>query len=241
MTVPPDAGAPDAAAVRAGREDPRHGEAPSGADPSGVDPNGKAPSGEAPGGPHADDLVRHRVPMSRQRFEPDLWREHGFSSAEDSAWWSDRACGLACLRMLLLGWYGQAPSTAELLREARADGAYVQGKGWAHAGLARLGRRHGLEAEPMALTEEEIAGHLAKAPLIASVKIEFPVGQGRGGHLILLTGRSGSPAEPVFHFNDPSAWGQRNDRVSGERFSAAYSGRAIVFPRLEWAQRGSAA
>ena len=178
--------------------------------------------------------------MCRQRFDVEQWQADGFATAQESAWWSDRACGVACVRMMLLARFGQAPASAELLHEARADGAYLRDRGWSHAGLAHLGARHGLPAEAVAVPDDEIAGHLERAPVIVSVKIEFPVGQGRGGHLVVLTGADGWARGAGFWFNDPSSWGQRHHWVSGRRLRAAYSGRAIVFPHIDWGSHGAA-
>lgn len=186
------------------------------------------------------EAIRHEVPMCRQLFDVARWQTDGFATAQESAWWSDRACGVACMRMMLLGWFGQASTPAELLHQARADGAYLRDRGWSHAGLARLGARHGLPAEAVTLPEDEIVGHLERAPVIVSVKIKFPVGQGRGGHLVVLTGAGSGPSGAVFGFNDPSSWGQRHCWVPRRRFCAAYSGRALLFPQLDWGSRGAA-
>lgn len=177
--------------------------------------------------------------MCRQRFDVARWQADGFANEQESAWWSDRACGVACLRMMLLGRFGRGPTSAELLHEARADGAYLPDRGWSHAGLARLAACYGLPGEAAAVPDDEITEHLERAPLIASVKFEFPVGQGRGGHLVVLTGAGGGEQGTGFWFNDPSSWGQRYHWVPERRLRAAYSGRAIVFPDLDWSWNGT--
>jgi hypothetical protein len=50
----------------------------------------------------------HDVPMCRQRIDPDEWDEHGGHALGDRAEWSERACGMAALRMIMLAYLGTA-------------------------------------------------------------------------------------------------------------------------------------
>lgn len=57
----------------------------------------------------------HDVPMCRQRVDLAEWEAHGGWALGDRAEWSDRACGMAALRMILLTYGHEAPTVTELL------------------------------------------------------------------------------------------------------------------------------
>jgi ABC-type bacteriocin/lantibiotic exporter with double-glycine peptidase domain len=172
------------------------------------------------------------IPWMGQRFDPQRWAADGFEGPEDSLLWSDRACGIACLRMIL-AYYGlPVPDTAEMLRLGLDIGAYCD-RGWVHRGLVELGRHYGLsgKAEPADL------GLLARAvacgmPPIVSVTHKLPTDGRKGGHLVVFAGVSVDGTHnrpPVVHLRDPSRWGRQNDRVQVPRFLSSFSGRAVLF------------
>jgi hypothetical protein len=79
------------------------------------------------GGPPADKgknmSAVHDVPICRQRIDPDKWDEHGGHALGDRAEWSERACGMAALRMIMLAYLGTAPPLTELLKLGVEAGA----------------------------------------------------------------------------------------------------------------------
>lgn len=79
----------------------------------------------------------HQVPMCRQRIDPGEWDAHGGAALGDRAEWSDRACGMAALRMILLAYRRPAPPLTELVALGVREGA-LTGRGWLHADIARL-------------------------------------------------------------------------------------------------------
>lgn len=172
----------------------------------------------------------HDVPMCRQRIDPAEWDLHGGWALGDRVEWSDRACGVAALRMILLAYGRETPSVTELLelgikREALGD------RGWIHIGLADMAASFGVpgRAEPVAAWD--LPGALAVAPVIISVTECFPDDGRNGGHLVVARGfEEGS--DPDILIRDPSAWGQVHDRVPLSRLAASYSGRAITFAPL---------
>src|ERR1700686_2889861 len=86
-------------------------------------------------------LLVHPVPLYRQRFAPERWEEDGFASVDESLYWSDRSCGIACVRMAISYFHGEAPVMSELLKTGLALSAYTT-KGWLHSGLADILRTH---------------------------------------------------------------------------------------------------
>lgn len=170
----------------------------------------------------------HSVPMCRQRIDPREWRASGGTDLGPVAEWSDRACGMAALRMVLTACHQPAPSLTELVTTGVVRGAY-SGRGWLHADLADLATGLGVPAQAEPVPVGDLPGRLDEAPLIASVTSEFPADGRRGGHLVVLRGYELGHADPLILFRDPSGWGQDHDRVRLSRLAESYSGRCITF------------
>lgn len=170
----------------------------------------------------------HDVPMCRQRVDGQEWSNHGGADLGEIAEWSDRACGMAALRMILLAHHRPAPSLTELLKLGVSQGA-LSDRGWLHAEIARLATILGVSSRAEAVLAENLPALLEDGPLIASVTTGFPDDGRRGGHLVVLRGYERRQADPAILFRDPSAWGQANDRVLLSRLSMSYTGRCITF------------
>jgi len=175
--------------------------------------------------PHA-----HDVPMCRQRIDPAEWDLHGGWVLGDRVEWSDRACGMAALRMILLAYGHQAPTVTELLQlgvkhEALSD------RGWLHAGIASLAASFGVPGRAEPVAAGDLPSALTDAPLIISVTEQFPDDGRKGGHLIIARGYEDG-TDPDILIRDPSAWGQTHDRIPLSRLAASYTGRAITFTPL---------
>jgi hypothetical protein len=174
----------------------------------------------------------HQVPMCRQRIDAGEWDAHGGAVLGDRAEWSDRACGMAALRMILLAYRRTAPSLTELVRLGVHHGALTD-QGWLHAGIARLAEGFGIPARALAAGAPDLPGYLDAAPVIVSVTERFPQDGRKGGHLVVAPGYHETPARnPDILIRDPSGWGQTCDRVPLSRLAASYSGRCITFAPL---------
>lgn len=172
----------------------------------------------------------HDVPMCRQLITPSEWDLHGGWALGDRTEWSNRACGLASLRMILLAYRREAPTVTELL-ELAVKNEVLTPRGALHAGIANLATDLGVpsNAEPVALGD--LPTRLDAAPLIVSVTEQFPDDGRMGGHLVILRGYEDG-TDPTILFRDPSAWGQTHDRVPLSRLASSYTGRAITFAPL---------
>lgn len=171
----------------------------------------------------------HDVPMCRQRIDAGEWAECGGAALGDCAEWSDRACGMAALRMILLAYLGGAPPLTELVVTGVREGA-LTGRGWLHAGIARLASGFGIPAAAEAAAAGELPALLKDAPVIISVTEKFPEDGRKGGHLVVARGTAESPGGGLdVLIRDPSGWGQDHDRVPLARLAASYSGRCITF------------
>jgi hypothetical protein len=184
-----------------------------------------------------------------QGFPPEQdprWAESGAATPAEYAYWVERACGVACLKMCvealggpqrsLVAWAKLGLERGGYLIRQRADGSSHE-VGWVHQALAGMARECGFDAEARAATLEEIPVFLRQRQLvIASVSYEagderIPITH-QGGHLMVVLGAdclNGAPT--AFYVNNPSgrrpAW-QVNARIAAERFAQAYSGRVIV-------------
>jgi hypothetical protein len=175
--------------------------------------------------PHA-----HDVPLCRQLIDPAEWDLHGGCALGDRIEWSNRACGMAALRMILLAYGREAPTVTELLKLA-VKHEVLTPRGALHAGIADLAAGFGIPSRAEALAAGDLVGRLVDAPLIISVTEQFPDDGRTGGHLVIARGYENEP-EPVILIRDPSGWGQTHDRVPLSRVVASYSGRAITFAPL---------
>jgi hypothetical protein len=184
-------------------------------------------------------FIAHDVPMCRQRIKSQEWSAHGGDDLGEIAAWSDRACGMAALRMMLLAHHRPAPPLTELLKLGISQGALSE-RGWLHAEIARLATSLGVAGQAQAVLAADLPACLDDGPLIASVTCGFPDDGRRGGHLVVLRGYERHQADPAILFRDPSAWGQANDRVKLSRLARSYTGRCITFqslpapPGLRW-------
>ncbi|MGH3189163.1 MAG: hypothetical protein ACRDPY_21810 [Streptosporangiaceae bacterium] len=174
----------------------------------------------------------HQVPMCRQRIDPGEWDAHGGAALGDCAEWSDRACGMAALRMILLAYRRPAPSLTELVQLGVREGALTD-RGWLHAGIASLAEGFEIPARAQAVAAPDLPAQLTAAPLIVSVTEKFPDDGRKGGHLVVARGYQDTQSgDPDIMFRDPSGWGQTCDRVPLSRLAASYAGRCITFAPL---------
>ena len=173
-------------------------------------------------------FVAHDVPMCPQRIDPREWQDYGGAELGDIDEWSDRACGMAALRMILLARDIPAPSLTRLLLLGTACGA-LTGRGWLHAGIADVAASLGLPGRAEAIAPADLPACIKDGPLIASVTFQFPDDGRRGGHLVVLRGYEQARADPLILFRDPSRWGQEHDRVPLSRLAHSYAGRCITF------------
>jgi len=177
------------------------------------------------------------------------WAESGAETPGEYAYWVERACGVACLKMCVEALGGPVRSLVGWARLGVERGGYLvrhdaggnaQELGWVHGVLAEMARENGLTADYHPASLEEIVVDLRQGRMvIASVSCE--AGDDRllitkqGGHLMVVIGVDCADGHPcAFYVNNPS--GRRTElqagaRLSLERFAAAYSGRVIVIGR----------
>lgn len=174
------------------------------------------------------------------------WAESGANTPEEYAYWVERACGVACLKMCVEALGGPQNSLVEWARLGLERGGYLirhnedgsaHEVGWVHSVLAEMAQESGLMAEFRSAGISEIPAYLRQGRMvIASVSYEagddrLPITK-QGGHLMVVIGAECMNGRPhAFYVHNPS--GRRKElqagaRLSLERFASAYSGRIIV-------------
>ncbi|MFD5702855.1 cysteine peptidase family C39 domain-containing protein [Streptomyces lasiicapitis] len=184
------------------------------------------------------DLVAKIVYEGHDRADDPAWRESGAATLEDYARWCAHLCGIACFRMAL---GPDAPSLFELRDGALKYGAYTETAenaggvihGLIYAPFAEYARDvHGVEATVHRhLALDEILQLLDEGrTVIASAHCEIRRPErpapGRGGHLVLLTGRT---PDGLLHFHNPSGIDARSRiaELSPEAFEPFFAGRGV--------------
>ncbi len=148
--------------------------------------------------------------------------------------WRLRTCGVASALMCIrhLG-RGQGVTVSDMLIEGLSIGAYRDGVGWIHSGLANLIIRRGLWAMPIGMPRETeaIRHYMGKtgAPFIASVTRGLPTDGRKGGHLVVVDGHDFFQKKQQVHVCDPDPdMGADTEWIDWERFKSSFSGRAIL-------------
>lgn len=143
--------------------------------------------------------------------EDPAWAQSGAGDRAEYARWSQHACGMACLKMVLAATRREVRPTLQLLRASLPYGCYVEDgeaiRGLIYAPFVRfVAEAFALEAEVVTgIAATDLPALLARAPFfIASVHpwIRWPEREPprRGGHLVLVHAADGRSIT----FNNPS-------------------------------------
>lgn len=204
-----------------------------------------------------DASMVHNVPYFSQWESPDLvpdflsgelsasddplWARSGAGSAEEYEFWSWRACGVACLRMMLTWWMGDAPAAIPLVKECQDAGAYVVAgekvKGLIYAPFCDyLGERWGLKATVATGLELTEVGDLLGEDRLAILSVHPSIRRPtqappeRGGHLVLVVGTH----DDGLIIHNPSGLpgtSQKFARLDFATLTRYFAGRGMVINR----------
>lgn len=184
------------------------------------------------------DLVLGLIDGTRQEADDPLWQRSGAQSVAEYAFWSRRACGMACLRMILAYRGFPVPPSVALARECEQAGGYVRHADGVHgliyAPFAKwVGARFNIQASvcrdlPVSgLVDLASRGQLVIASVHHSIRWPDRDPLGRGGHLVLVTGAS----DGELVFNNPSGLPRLNQhraRLAADVFGRFYASRGIL-------------
>jgi hypothetical protein len=183
------------------------------------------------------ELVPELIAGTLPAEDDPRWAASGAASPQEYAWWCRRVCGMACLRMALVHWRGEAPRTVELAHECVAAGAYVvdgeRVQGLIYAPFADYVReRWGLAAQvETALAPAQVRKHLdaGQLPMLSvhpSIRTLDPEPPGRGGHLVLAVDHD----DEALYVNNPSGFpgSQHGARVPWPDLDRFFARRGVV-------------
>lgn len=178
--------------------------------------------------PLSPDAPRPIQHFARSGAVPSVPFYSQFTDVSDPDW-RGQACGVVSLAMLIEYYYPGSITVDSLLNQGIASGAYLNGAGWMHKGLADLGAVYGLSgtnfdysASSMDAAFSEFASALERGPVIASVYYTFTPGHPIP-HLVLINGIDG---DRVF-YNDP-AEESGGGSISVKHFKSAWKKRYIA-------------
>jgi len=195
------------------------------------------------------DLAEAIFVKGMNPIDDPRWAETGATTPAEYAFWVERACGVACLKMVVEALNGPNRSLIEWARLVSSRGGYIIHQnpdgttheiGWSHRSLAEVAQESGLFSTWKPATSQELLEDLLKNRLvIASVSYEagddtLPITK-KGGHLMVIYGADFTSDGPkAFYVNNPS--GRRKNlqvgaRLPIERFTQGFSERIITFEK----------
>ena len=143
--------------------------------------------------------------------------------------WKKIGCGVASAAMIINYYYPNSVSVNTLLQEGINSGAYINGAGWSHQGLANIFIEHGLIGKTFDLSQlsmdkafEKLNEILEKdGPSIASVHYTFDP-KNKIPHLVVINGVK----DGLVYYNDPAS-DSGNKTISIEKFKNSWKKRFI--------------
>lgn len=143
--------------------------------------------------------------------------------------WQKLSCGIADLAMLIEFYKPGIVSVNTLLKEGIAAGAFINGAGWSHKGLALLANKYGLEGAAYDFSRLDTSAAFAQfekflkeGPVIASVYYTFNP-QSPIPHLVVINGINGD----TIYYNDP-AFASGGKQISLHDFMKGWKKRFIA-------------
>jgi hypothetical protein len=169
----------------------------------------------------------------------------GTKDADAYLYWAPRACGMACVKMVvealggpnrsMMDWVKQGLERDGYHRRLELDGSYTE-LGWSHTVLAALISTSGFPARSAQADLTGIVNALCQGmPVIVSITYELgtdrPITQ-KSGHMGVITGCDLENDQlHAVYLHNPSGRTKAlriNARIPVDRFTMGYSGRAIL-------------
>jgi len=143
--------------------------------------------------------------------------------------WQKLSCGIASLAMLIEFYKPGTVAINALLQEGVDAGAYLNGSGWKHRGLALLAGKYGLKGENYDLSNLDIDSAFAQfeaalknGPIIVSVHYKFDL-KSSIPHLAVINGINGN----TIYYNDPAGI-SAGEKISVQDFIKVWKKRFIT-------------
>jgi len=184
------------------------------------------------------ELAGRFIDGSLRPAEDPRWAASGACSPAEYEYWSTKACGLACLKMILGSRALPVPPLMRLVERALAWRAYLPQDGRVLGLIYRpfadwVDREYRITAQVAAdLPLETVTGVASPTtPVIASVHkwVRWPqrTPPERGGHLVLVTGAAGG----LIRLSNPSGIpgaSQHDTLIPTTDFARFFAGRGVI-------------
>ncbi len=192
-----------------------------------------------------NNKILYAVPFHPQKWDLSTWKQMGYLNEDDARYWEKSCCGILCLQMAFEYYFGKKINTRALIEEGRALNGYTDATGWSHAGLVTLAKDHGVLADSVSVSPQQIASEIELGSLvIISIKWGFRSDKTArervlfwkkyGGHLALVIGVKKTEEKLegfyVHHTSIREGYNWESRFVSVEDFQKGYTGRAIILP-----------
>lgn len=197
------------------------------------------------------ELVSDILDKKISPTEDPKWKEFGFKNIEEYEFWTQRLCGIICIKMIINTYSKSSETIAELTKKAINIGGYKVydefgnfiDKGWYYKPLIELINQYGFDGEIFPkLSEEDLCVNvLHNAFNIVSVNpslIRFDKKKRLskcGGHLVLVIGFRWSGRKCLgFIIHNPSGRQkstQENAFIPIKQFRKAFASRGIVIKK----------
>jgi hypothetical protein len=154
------------------------------------------------------------------------------ATIDEFSYWAWRACGIACVQMVLLtlNLIDSGTTLMSLIQEGLSLGGYDVKKdiGWYHDALATIAQRRGVSSKVEKFVP---SSHIAKL-IISGNYVLASMKSSTGGHLLLIYGvciKNGRVTE--FIINDPNNFNKLGKQlvISKVSFEKLFTRRIIVF------------
>jgi len=117
------------------------------------------------------------------------WKEKGLLNKEDALFWSRKACGIACVKMIAEAFGKDKVPFGSLIHEAFSAGAYKEGVGWIHAKIAEFTlKKFNLESIAERNVSIDFMRKIIESGGLIIASIGFGFYRGKSGHLIVVLG-----------------------------------------------------
>lgn len=153
-----------------------------------------------------NDIISHKL----SALTDPRWKDFGFKTRKDYAFWSWRICAIACIKMALHFYHiDEKTSMAKITRECLTMKGYDRKKdqGWYHSALIQYLKQKGLQVKPVTLLswdaiKESIVSK--RLPMVSITENTREMNGDSGGHLILLIGVKENRYEKGVYYLDPA-------------------------------------
>ncbi len=191
------------------------------------------------------ELVKDILEKRISAKDDPRWQEFGFSKPEEYEFWSWRACGIICIKMIIDTAWDKNEKIKDLIEEGIKLGGYVShdkngnliDKGWYYKPLINLAKKYNFTGKVFPhLSIQNICREILKKHFVVvsvdpglirydEVKSDF-----KGGHVVLVYGFKWENKKCMgFYLHNPSGKSEETRKafIPTDVFKKAFAGRGF--------------